>query len=189
MKRKIMMCGSTVVLTCVATITGGCTGLESATGGTAGSKLDTTASQVSVGTDLMSDPNDPNLTSGGSGASTGTGTGTAGTGNTLLGNLTPAELSMLQSVLAQVAPGAIGGAANDPNAATSLGGLSKLGLHRRDIALAVLDLVAQQGNLAPQQTFALDAARAYLSHDTSTLLRLMLEPMIASTSGSTKTGN
>ncbi len=172
MKRIAMIGSTSLVMTFSACLGSGCAGLEPASGTPTGAaetaKVDSATSQVNPGAGLIPGAGDPNSAA-----------------SSLPGNLTAAELSLLQSVLSQV--GTSTGALNDPNAATSLGQLAGHGLHRRDIALAALDVLAQQANLPPQEQFMLDLAQAYFTHDTGSLMRLMLESLGGSASSSATT--
>jgi hypothetical protein len=109
----------------------------------------------------------------------------------LTSTLTATELQLLQGVLGGLVPGGTTSSTSGTSSgALSLSDLTHLGLSRRDMALWVLDLVAQQSNLTTEQSFALQLTRALVSRDSNAIAQVLMEQLLpALTSGSASMGS
>lgn len=123
--------------------------------------------QASVATDLI--PDSTTSSSDSQTASTGASQST----------LTSTELQLLESVLTGLVTGSSTDSTSDASSSTSLlSDLVNLDLSRREIAVWVLDLVAQQADLTTEQSFALRLTSAILSGDADAQEQLLVEELL-----------
>lgn len=170
---KRPVCCGLALVALLGSVSLGCVGVEDWASTPAGT---TDSVEVSVATDLIPDATDDatGLTVSASSAdSLGDSSSESQTA------LTDAELQLLQSVLSGLTGGTVGSSTSDAlSGALSLANLKDLGFSRRDMAVWVLDLVAQQNDLSTEQAFAIELARALLSRDYSALESLLIQQLL-----------
>ncbi len=101
--------------------------------------------------------------------------------------LTNTELQLLQDVLGRIGSGTASGLSTVTSGTPSLANLKSLGFSRREIAIWTLDVVAQQGNLTADQTFAVKLLRALLAHDSGTVEQLLIGQLLQNAASITGT--